>query len=99
MAVSNQQILNKMAQELQEARQQGETDKVREHVRAIRLLCDLVLEETAAGNRTDREKELQTMMGNSSAFSPASQQTGGAELKTEQTIDHEEANGKSIFEF
>lgn len=45
MQVSVEAVLNKLTSELAAARQQQNTAKVREHLAAIRALCDLILEE------------------------------------------------------
>lgn len=43
--ISNQQVLKKVAAELEAAqRKSDQTQAMKEHVRSIRLLCDLLLE-------------------------------------------------------
>ncbi|MFG6114005.1 YwdI family protein [Halobacillus sp. MO56] len=106
MAISNQAVLKKMMNEIQEAMQKNsETSSVREHVRAIRLLCDLMLDErpeqsTGSSAYPDPAEvdepttaEIRKMMGDL----PSSRQQTDQQKK--QTIDHEEANGDSIFDF
>ncbi|WP_028784165.1 YwdI family protein [Thalassobacillus devorans] len=106
MAISNEAVLKKMMTEIQEAMQKnGETSLVREHVRAVRLLCDLMLEEHAAHSSgssaypdpTEVDEpttaEIRKMMGDL----PSSRQQTDKQKK--QTTDHEEANGDSIFDF
>ncbi|QTN00917.1 hypothetical protein ERJ70_17465 [Sediminibacillus dalangtanensis] len=98
MAISNQTVLTKMMSELQEAlEKKDETAAIREHVRSVRLLCDLMLEEDNAAAGTEPEQELMKMMGDMHAGSHA----GPSKVKStgKQTIDHEEANGNSIFDF
>ncbi|WP_077623505.1 YwdI family protein [Sediminibacillus massiliensis] len=98
MAISNQSVLNKMQKELKEAMaKEGQTNAVREHVRAVRLLCDLILDEDK-GSGTAEQQELQAMMGNleTSLNKPSNvQRTGQQSVNT----DHEEANGDSLFDF
>ncbi|NUK29993.1 YwdI family protein [Parageobacillus sp. VR-IP] len=45
LAISIATILAKMEEELQRARTAGSPQRVREHIAAVRALCDLVLEE------------------------------------------------------
>ncbi|SDM51568.1 YwdI family protein [Sediminibacillus halophilus] len=98
MAISDQTVLTKMMSELQEAlAKKDQTAAIREHVRTVRLLCDLMLEEDSAAAAAGPEQELVKMMGDMHAGS----QTGQSKVKSagKQTIDHEEANGNSIFDF
>ncbi|WP_053218045.1 YwdI family protein [Virgibacillus senegalensis] len=95
MAISNQTVLAKMMSELQEALvKKDKTAAVREHVRAVRLLCDLVLEEDSA---SASDQEMAKMMGDMATGRTA----GKPEVKSvgKQAVDHEEANGNSIFDF
>lgn len=106
MAISNETVLKKMMNEIQEAMlKNGETASVREHVRAVRLLCDLMLDERPAQSTgssaypdpADVEEpttaEIRKMMGDDSASKQQSDQ------KKNPAIDHDEANGDSIFDF
>ncbi|WP_101842334.1 YwdI family protein [Halobacillus sp. Marseille-P3879] len=105
MAISNQTILKKMSGEIQEAMlNHGDDHRVREHVRAVKLLADLVLDEGSSNP---------SVSGPSTAKSPSSVQEptveeirkmmGGEEPvrkpSSDNSSDHDEANGKSIFDF
>ncbi len=46
MAITSQALVEKMLVEATAASRQTDHQKVREHVRAIRLLCDVVLDES-----------------------------------------------------
>lgn len=102
MAISNQAAIEKMINELQQALAQGSSEvKTREHVRAVRLLCDLILEEESKPEpaATSSAQELEKMMGGLESTldkqSGIKKQPGSSRSK----IDHEEANGDSIFDF
>lgn len=96
MAITNQTVLKKMASEIQEAMlQHSDEHKVREHVRSVKLLADLLLEEENTAPEPTRSveeptvEEVRKMMG---ADKPSK--------RTEsKPIDHDDANGSSIFDF
>ncbi|MCA1020860.1 hypothetical protein GLW04_10440 [Halobacillus litoralis] len=97
MAVTNHSVLKRMANEIQEAMlQHGNEQRVREHVRSVKLLAELLLEEDAQGGRPEPSvneptaEEIRKMMGADKAPAKQSQP---------DTVDHEEANGPSIFDF
>ncbi|MCT2538257.1 YwdI family protein [Aquibacillus koreensis] len=99
MAISDQTVLTKMMNELQEAlNKSGQTNVVREHVRAVRLLCDLILDSEPESTGTTEPKpsidqlELKKMMGNLGQSQPNT-------TPPTRKIDDEEANGDSIFDF
>lgn len=94
MAISNQTILKKMSAEIQEAMlHHTEDQKLREHVRSVKLLADLLLEEESSHSPTMREEsrptaeEIRKMMG----AKPPKQK--------EEDDNHDGANGSSIFDF
>ncbi|MFC7062306.1 YwdI family protein [Halobacillus seohaensis] len=100
MAISNQTILKKMSSEIQEAMlNHGDDPKVREHIRAVRLLADLVLDQNAEHTGTADKKsvqeptveEIRQMMGSDEPVQKKSPDT--------KSDEHDEANGKSIFDF
>ncbi|UOR11176.1 YwdI family protein [Halobacillus amylolyticus] len=99
MAITNQTILKKMSSEIQEAMlNHGDDHKVREHIRAVKLLSDLVLEEgsdskqtTAGAVQEPTVEEIRKMMGADKPVQKAP--------KPESGLNHDEANGKSIFDF
>ncbi|REJ09322.1 YwdI family protein [Halobacillus trueperi] len=99
MAITNKTVLKKMSSEIQEAMlQHGNEQKVREHVRSVKLLADLLLEEDTSPQSTPAVvqeptvEEIRKMMG---AGNPEPVQEEDKETK----IDHDEANGSSIFDF
>lgn len=97
MAISNQAAINKMISELQQALNSSPSDeKAREHIRAVRLLCDLMLEEEPASSQVSSDQELQKMIGGleSSLNKEKTQQN-----RTSAPSDYEEGNGDSIFDF
>lgn len=99
MAITNRTVLKKMSNEIQEAMlQHGNEQKVREHVRSVRLLADLLLdqEESPAPQPTPSTQEptveeIRQMMGNDKPSETKS--------TTEKPLDHDDANGSSIFDF
>ncbi|MBN8234941.1 YwdI family protein [Halobacillus kuroshimensis] len=98
MAVTNHSVLKRMANEIQEAMlQHGNEPKVREHVRSVKLLAELLLEEESQGGRPEPSvneptaEEIRKMMGADKAPVKQSQ--------PDTAVDHEEANGPSIFDF
>ncbi|WP_085506312.1 YwdI family protein [Thalassobacillus devorans] len=108
MAISNETVLKKMMNEIQEAMaNHGETASVREHVRAVRLLCDLMLDDRPAPDTEERVSsypdptdvseptadEVRAMMGDMAGSSYQKKE------KKKQKDEHDEANGDSIFDF
>ncbi|MGP4076440.1 YwdI family protein [Halobacillus sp. K22] len=103
MAISNQSVLKKMSSEIQEAMlQHGDEQKVREHIRSVRLLADLFLEqgqeETVSSNKGSQTMheptvdEIRKMMG--------ADKTPDSKPKSEEKrLEDDDANGSSIFDF
>ncbi|GAB3048163.1 YwdI family protein [Virgibacillus ainsalahensis] len=103
MAVTNETIINKMIKELNDAKKvQYNQDKMVKHIANIRLLCDLFLEEEPAAGQVDSVESNHT-----SEFSPEEVKAMlGKEVSEtkpsrtqKSTIDHDDANGDSIFDF
>ena len=101
LAVDNEKVLQKMMIELQQAKELQDNDAAMlKHIQHIRLLCDLFLEEdeTAVNppKRTNNveEAELKAMLGEKGYGIEKSKQQ---EMKSQ--IDHDGANGSSIFDF
>lgn len=98
MAVSSDAIIHKMMQELQQAKQHYDNDKVmKKHISHVQLLCDLILqEETETTNKDEiTQEEMKAMIeGNQTSEQQAGQQKGG-----KPGINHDDANGNSIFDF
>lgn len=109
MAVENKTILNKMMNELEKAKQnQQDPSKFKQHIANIKLLCDLFIDEedlveekdihtnkVTPKNEEFSEAELKAMIGNQDVIQKVQQQ----QFKKTVTIDHEDANGNSIFDF
>lgn len=98
--ISNQQVLQKMLQEVQAALATSDQPvEVKTHAQAIRLLCELILdtEEAKPNVATSKlpqhdasnEIELRKMMGDLPNPSP----------KPSKKLEEEEGNGDSIFDF
>lgn len=100
MSVSYDQILQKMMKEIQEANLQKEQpDRVKEHVRAVKLLGDLILDDDSVASPMMQST---TVPGQSTYVATNSSQgteTPTPAPKPKQKIDHEEANGESLFDF
>ncbi|GGD01029.1 YwdI family protein [Pontibacillus salipaludis] len=93
MSVSYDQILQKMMKEVQEASLgQRNPEKVKEHVRAVKLLSDLILDEQGSASYTQATPQ-PYVQPQRTVESPK------AAPKPEPEIDHEEANGNSLFDF
>ncbi|ASK62030.1 hypothetical protein CFK37_07590 [Virgibacillus phasianinus] len=98
MAIPNETILKKMMEELKQAKsQQADQRKMVKHIEHVRLLCDLIIDVEQAepdkgpANISDiSTDEMKAMLGSSSK--PINEKRASDE-------DHEDANGKSIFDF
>ncbi|MCM3705453.1 MULTISPECIES: YwdI family protein [Cytobacillus] len=91
MNISVQKLLGKMEKELLEAKSSSSDARIRERVQAIKSLCELVLDESDAGN-----------VGAVSSIShtynaPPAAQPANLQPKKMQMDD--EANGDSLFDF
>ncbi|KXG08568.1 hypothetical protein AT864_03264 [Anoxybacillus sp. P3H1B] len=83
MDVSVTTILTKMSEQLQKARSIQNEQQLREHIAALRVLCDLIL-----------EGELQAAHVAASSFEPLVLET-----KTERMDIGDDANGPSLLDF
>lgn len=88
MQVSVEAVLNKLTSELAAARQQHNAVKVREHLAAIRALCDLVLEEQQEIQPAPATVLEQRPIHTAPSFSPAP-----------VLLKEEGANGGSLLDF
>lgn len=88
MQVSVEAVLNKLTSELAAAKQQHNTAKVREHLAAIRALCDLVLEEQQEVQAAPATMLGQRPIHSAPSFSP-----------TPVPLKEEGANGGSLLDF
>ncbi|WP_164217573.1 DUF5327 family protein [Virgibacillus sp. YIM 98842] len=102
MAVDNGKVLQKMMTELQLAKQLKDDDAAMlKHIRHIRLLCDLFLDDDAQAAVKPQiqpagieEAEMKAMLGERAYKAEKYKQQD----KNAQ-IDHDGANGDSIFDF
>lgn len=88
MQVSVEAVLNKLTSELAAARQQHNAAKVREHLAAIRALCDLVLEEQQEVQSAPATMLESRPISTAPSFSPAP-----------VLLKEEGANGGSLLDF
>lgn len=101
MAVANETIINKMMQELTEAKTNPHhKETLNKHIEHVKLLCELILDEERPHSNIKTEdktkitaEEMKAMMGQSQA------QTLQNPSHRETTLDHDDANGESIFDF
>lgn len=97
MAVANETIISKMQQELKSAKDHAKNkNDMLKHVEHVKLLCELLLgEEQSASIQTDEitptEKKAMMGMTDTEIVRPKPMK------KT--VIDHDGANGDSIFDF
>ncbi len=89
-------VLNKMEKELHAAKRNiHDKQKLLTHINHIKLLCELFLEEgkeepQAQAEESFSEAEIKMMLGDVKADLPE---------RKRSTIDHDGANGDSIFDF
>ena len=105
--ITNEKVLQKMQQEIQSAlSKQNQHAEVKEHARAIRLLCDLILDteeapapidtaKPAGTHNAEDELELRKMMGDI----PASKSTAGNVSTESKKLVEDGANGDSLLDF
>jgi hypothetical protein len=79
-------ILMKMEEQLRQAKTAASQQRLREHVAAVRALCDLVLE---------KEEEKEMTVASSAIVAPLSIPQG----KSERIDIGDDANGPSLFDF
>ncbi|MBU5267939.1 YwdI family protein [Virgibacillus proomii] len=102
MAVANATIINKMITELNKAKADPENiTEMTKRISHVRLLCDLLLEEQPKTvNQTDEhtisQLELKAMIGEQDASKVIQQHQVSGNLSK---LDHDGANGDSIFDF
>ncbi|HLR62856.1 MAG TPA: YwdI family protein [Lentibacillus sp.] len=95
MAVATDTILRKMQRELTEAQKLSvDETAMKKHVVKIQLLCELLTDEQSAPGSEHQmtDRELKAMMGDEAAKQQQPEPVHGS-------IDHDDANGKSLFDF
>ncbi|MBP1969817.1 hypothetical protein J2Z83_001925 [Virgibacillus natechei] len=103
MAVGNDKVIQKMISELNQAKEQNhKQDKWLKHIENVRLLCDLLLEDDASESTNEAKsptesistEEMKAMIGKQE-----SEVKSNPDKFKKSTIDHDIANGNSIFDF
>jgi hypothetical protein len=88
MNISVQKLLNKIEAELIEAKKTQSDAKVREHVYAVKALCELILEE-----QTTTKNNTLTAMPTSTVVQPV-------DIPKQSRLKEDDgANGDSLFDF
>ncbi|MBO9130133.1 YwdI family protein [Bacillus sp. 165] len=96
MQISIDKVLNKMSHEIKAAAVQKHNEqKMREHLTAIRALCELLLEESPAASTAISEREMAMMTGEWKN-PKAGNVSGTASVRYQE---EEDANGSSLFDF
>ncbi|MHC0036575.1 YwdI family protein [Pseudoneobacillus sp. C159] len=85
MAISVEQLLQKMESELHKAKQAQGSAKLREHVHSIKILTELILEEKSGGETI--------------VVSAPMPQVAPVSSLTTKKLNEEDANGESLFDF
>ena len=101
--LSEEAVLRHMKEELERALDLDDVQKQREHVRAVRSMCDLFLQ----SERSERPAKTQVSKPSEAAVSPSAAEWAAmtGEWPAQQPPkkafedDDEESNGKSLFDF
>lgn len=104
MTVGSDRIIQKMINELNQAKEQNQKqDKWLKHIENVSLLCDLLLEDDASESTNEAKspttesistEEMKAMIGKQEREVKSNQ-----DKFKKSTIDHDIANGNSIFDF
>lgn len=96
LAVTNETIIRKMMKELNYVQHNdADNETMKKHIANVRLLCDLVLEEeTTVDTDHITNEEMKAMIGKDS-----SNRVGKTQSIHRESIEHDDANGSSIFDF
>jgi hypothetical protein len=90
MSISVEQLLKKIESELHKAKQAEGTTKLRENVHSIKILCELILEDSGTGTVRSVPERI--------ASQPQIQSITPTTLSVKK-LEEEEANGDSLFDF
>ncbi|QHS23610.1 YwdI family protein [Virgibacillus sp. MSP4-1] len=102
MPVSDRKVLKKMLNEVHQAMENAhDPGKMKEHIKSVRVLTDLFIDEDTSTSETEVMRKLtQESVPESSATQQATTPSPSPSTGQRQTtIDHEGANGDSIFDF
>lgn len=97
MAIPNETIIKRMMDELTKAQSnQNNQHQMVKHIENVRLLSELLIEADNAGPESASpkdisDKEMKAMLGNIKSKESSGERESG--------IGHDNANGKSIFDF
>jgi hypothetical protein len=92
MSISVEQLLKKMESELHKAKQAEGSVQLRENVHSIKVLCELILEDSALKSGSVRG------LSEAVALQPQIQSITPTTLSVKK-LEEEEANGDSLFDF
>jgi hypothetical protein len=93
MSISVEQLLKKMESELHKAKQAEGSVQLRENVHSIKVLCELILEDSALKSRSVRG------LSEAVALQQPQIQTITPTTLSVKKLEEEEANGDSLFDF
>lgn len=98
MQISLEVLLNKMQEQMNKAKMEEKDGRVREHVQAIKTLCELILDDTSSvtpvvENAIHHTGARVQVVPTQSVY-PTTETISGKKLTTEDG-----ANGDSIFDF
>lgn len=94
LSIPIQKLLGKMEEELSKARGAGVERQIREHVHAIRTLCELILENHQTGEKYPQHEAITPPT--IQMMKPVPSQIG---LQGRRLQEDDEANGDSLFDF
>lgn len=102
LAVANITIIRKMIAELQKAKIHIENDKMmKKHIGNVQLLCELMLEDEKNDDSVDSTsmsaQEVKAMLGDQ--YDIQNKQEKHKSSFKESKVNHDDANGDSIFDF
>jgi Family of unknown function (DUF5327) len=96
LSISVQQLLGKMEKELREAKGLSQNSQVRERVHAIKLLCELILEN---GSETQQASSMPVSYPVPAPVTQFQPQQAPAIQPAKRLEMEDEANGDSLFDF
>lgn len=101
MSITLDRVLQRMQAELNRAQETGNVQKKREHLAAMKSLCELALEEDVHQERRPAAPSMQPISPTLAAnnFVPTVQQSQPVNHFPSKPMKEDEANGDSIFDF
>jgi hypothetical protein len=98
MSISVGKLLDKIEEELVEAKKFHSDARVRERVYAMKTMCELILEESSAVSHVE-PTNVRSTATNMAAPTPAPVQSTTLVSQPKRIRMNDEANGDSIFDF